>query len=201
MAASPFPKPPIRPDSAAEREALNIPYSSAELETLNVWKYDPRIGMSGFGKLKYGAKRGWRMGAMGGGLMNTAMIGLQMATAQRGEVIPTLTTGVVGIVTYGVISSMITAGLMLIPGINVGVATYLALGLAIPPEMKLEAKMMNGMKFLSGAGQQIRALHMGGGYNDTDNAIGRRREAIMEMSGASMPYRRYLGQEAKFLHR
>ena len=50
-------------------------------------------------------------------------------------------------------------------------------------------------------GRQIRHLEFGGHYTDTETAQRLRMQAFYEMSGATSAARRYLGQEAYFLHR
>ena len=176
----------------------NFPLSAPPSAAYNPFKPGPAVRLR---KGLSGLHEGWKMGVKGGGLMNTAMIAFQVANAERGEAVPALATGIISIGTYGALTAVITAGLLMVPGVNVGVASFLALGLAMPPEMMLESKMMSGFKYMTKVGNTTKRLEMGGDYKDTDTATSYRHQALMEMSGAFQPSRRYLGQEARLLHR
>jgi hypothetical protein len=59
----------------------------------------------------------------------------------------------------------------------------------------------NTVRAVTDLGRQIRHLEFGGHYTDTETAQRLRMQAFYEMSGATSAARRYLGQEAYFLHR
>lgn len=160
-----------------------------------------RVAKLGYvGRALHYTHQGWKFGLMGG-YLNAAGVAYQVATAQKGEVVPSLITGTISIGTFAATQAIITGGLMLIPGINVGVVTVLAMGLSMGASMEIDDKIMQTTKFLIGASQHIKRLEMGGNYQDTESAQTNRARALSEMSGSMQPARRYLGREAELLHR
>jgi hypothetical protein len=83
-----------------------------------------------------------------------------------------------------------------IPGI--GALAWLA---SLYPDAAIGAGARNTVRAMTDLGKQIRHLEFGGHYTDTETARRLRMQAFYEMSGATSAARRYLGQEAYFLHR
>jgi hypothetical protein len=84
---------------------------------------------------------------------------------------------------------------------------YLAIGtsrMAGSPSIRMRRSASQVAKYVRAVtdlGRQIRHLEFGGHYTDTETAQRLRMQAFYEMSGATSAARRYLGQEAYFLHR
>lgn len=88
-----------------------------------------------------------------------------------------------------------------------------AMGLSIPfvgplaaiavlyPDTLLTRGVASGIRAMTEMGREIRHLEFGGNYRDSDSAEGLRMQAVYEMSGSTGAARRFLGQEARFLHR
>ena len=83
-----------------------------------------------------------------------------------------------------------------IPGI--GTLAWLA---SLYPDAVLGNSVSRAVRGVTDLGRQIRHLEFGGHYTDTETAQRLRMQAFYEMSGATSAARRYLGQEAYFLHR
>jgi hypothetical protein len=128
----------------------------------------------------------------------------EMSSAQRGEIVPTtlgIGAGVAvapalqGAMAMGISTAAAAIGIS-IPGI--GTLAWLA---SLYPDAAIGAGARNTVRAVTDLGKQIRHLEFGGHYTDTGTAQRLRMQAFYEMSGATSAARRYLGQEAYFLHR
>jgi hypothetical protein len=150
----------------------------------------------------------WKRAALYVGLpgssLNVQTMAQEMSSAQRGEVVPT-TLGVgAGMAVSPVLQKAMAMGIstaaaaigLSIPGI--GTLAWLA---TLYPDAAIGAGARNTVRALTDLGRQIRHLEFGGHYTDTETAQRLRMQAFYEMSGATSAGRRYLGQEAYFLHR
>jgi hypothetical protein len=158
------------------------------------------VATQGVKAARSGVFRSMTLGTMAG----LPILAMEAGSAQKGEVIPTLLGGSVGLMAYPAMSSALAAGgaaLAAAMGIAVPGIGWIAAAAALYPEVIAGNSISRGIRELTVAGQQIRHLEMGGHYTDTASASRLRDQALYEMSGATSAARRYLGQEAYFLHR
>ena len=135
-----------------------------------------------------------------GNLLSVPFIAFEVGTAQRGEQVGTLVGQTTGILTYPVFAGIIAAGVAMIPGVNVA-AGLIAGIVAMYPNSLLQESVTRKINWLGQTGKNIRHLETGGSYQDTDYAARARQSHMMELSSASAPMRRYLGNEARIHHR
>lgn len=143
---------------------------------------------------------GFRWGA-DGNMLSLPFIAYEAATAQRGEVIPTATGRVAGLMAYPALAGVMAAGVAMMPGVGVAAAGLIAGLMALYPNALLEDGISRRIRVLSNAARQVRRLEMGGAYEDTETAQRQRMLAVQEMSSTMQISRRYLGQEARLFHR
>jgi hypothetical protein len=150
----------------------------------------------------------WKRAALSVGLPGSTLdvqsMAQEMSSAQRGEIVPT-TLGIgAGVAVAPVLQGAMAMGIstaaaaigISIPGI--GTLAWLA---SLYPDAAIGAGARNTVRAMTDLGRQIRHLEFGGHYTDTETAQRLRMQAFYEMSGATSAARRYLGQEAYFLHR
>jgi hypothetical protein len=135
-----------------------------------------------------------------GNALNVPFIAMEVASAQRGEQMATLTGRVGGILTYPVFAGVLAAGIAMIPGVNVAAGLIGAM-IAMYPNGLLEDSVIRKVKWLNTTGKNIRHLEVGGAYQDTNLAAHQRQIAMMELSSAIQPARRFLGQEGLAFHK
>lgn len=134
-------------------------------------------------------------------LWSVPLTALELSVAQRGEIVPTMTGRAAGMVSYPLLSGAISAGLAMIPGVNVATASMMAMFLAMYPNSAFESGISRSVRFLNDWGRQVRHLEFGGQYQDTETAFQQRQLAAQAITAAMPAARRYLGQEALFFHR
>ena len=135
-----------------------------------------------------------------GALLGLPFIAMEAGMAQRGEVLPTIASRSLGLVSYPAISGLTAAGLtLLFPELRA--AGFLGGMLGMYPDALVQGSMLRGFRGLTEAARHTRHLEFGGTYQDTDVAQSHRQTALAEMSGAVAASRRYLGQEAALFHR
>ena len=148
----------------------------------------------------------WRGASVGtfGAATGVLMVAHEAATAQRGELVPTTLGRSASLVTYPALAGTIAAGtatLAAVMGISIPLVGPLACIAALYPDAVLGNSVSRAVRGVTDLGRQIRHLEFGGHYTDTETAQRLRMQAFYEMSGATSAARRYLGQEAYFLHR
>ena len=152
------------------------------------------------------SKAFWRGASAGtfGAASGVLMVAHEAATAQRGEVVPTTLGRSASLVTYPALAGTIAAGtstLAAVMGLSIPLVGPLACIAALYPDAVLGNSVSRAIRGVTDLGRQIRHLEFGGHYTDTETAQRLRMQAFYEMSGATSAARRYLGQEAYFLHR
>ena len=143
--------------------------------------------------------QGLRFGAEGATL-GLPFIAFEVGMAQRGEVIPTAATRAIGLVTYPALNGLISGALgYVFPALPaVGLIGGL---LAFYPDSVIQEKLLYGFRQMKDAASHVRRLETGAWYQDSMVAQQQRMQAVSEMSGALGTSRRWLGQEAAFMHR
>lgn len=136
-----------------------------------------------------------------GNMLGVPFIGYEMAHAQRGEMMATLTGRTVGLFTYPVVTGATLAVMTMIPGINLVAYPMAAALLAAFPNTMLEDKIIGGISFLNQTGRRIRRLEVGGDFEDSESAYATRQRSLHDLTGTMQASRRYLGQEALLMHR
>jgi hypothetical protein len=136
-----------------------------------------------------------------GNMLGLPFVAYEMGTAQRGEMLATATGRVTGLCTYPVTAGLTLAMLSAIPGVNVVAYPIVAAILAQFPNSYLENKIISGIRTLNQAGRRIRRLEVGGDFEDSESASAARQRSLRELTGTMQTSRRYLGQEALFMHR
>lgn len=126
---------------------------------------------------------------------------LEVATAKPGELAPTLVGMSASLaiqpMATGIASAALTATIGLPPA-AAAIAATLLVGYATS---QFEHKLIRGLTELSHEGAKAQRVRFGGGYIDTRSAQQRRQRAATELAGALPTGRRWLGQEATFLHK
>jgi hypothetical protein len=122
--------------------------------------------------------------------------------AQRGEVLSTFMDNSVGIASYPAMSSILSAGIRFMMPASFGVAGSVAMAslLAVVPAYGLGKAAAAGVRYINTFGYKLRHIEMGGSYEDTATAQNLRMKSISDMSSAMSYSRRWLGNEASFLH-
>lgn len=136
-----------------------------------------------------------------GMLWSMPLAALEIATAQRGEMSPTLAGKVGGMVSFPLVSAAISTGLAMIPGIGLGTAAFMSMILGMYPNNAIENGITRAVRGLTDAGRAVRHLEFGGNYTDTTTAFQQRQIAAQAIGSAMPAARRQLGQEALFFHR
>lgn len=129
------------------------------------------------------------------------MAAFEAAHAGRGQKVPTLVGKGAAAVMYPAMVGVASAALCLIPGVGPVAAAMMASILMAYPNEAAGNSITRGVQFFTDIDKKIRHLEMGGGFQDTELAMRQRMIAIQDMNQALIPGRRYLGQEALFMHR
>lgn len=132
---------------------------------------------------------------------DVAMIGFQASKAGRGEMVPAVVGQSIGIAAGIPLAGFASAALCLIPGIGPLTAAVIGTAMASYGEVRFGAAFTKKIRMFTNLNKSIRHLEMGGRYQDTEIAMRQRMIAINDMNSATMPARRYLGQEALLMHR
>jgi hypothetical protein len=126
---------------------------------------------------------------------------LQAATAQRGEMIPTVVGLSASLAVQPLLSGVAAAGITALVGFPPTAAALAATVLVGFATAELEHKLIHGLTELSREGAVAQRVRFGGGYVDTTTSQQRRQRAAIELAGAMPTSRSWLGQEALFLHK
>jgi hypothetical protein len=129
------------------------------------------------------------------------IVALEVATAKRGEMVPTLLGKTAGLAIQPVASGLASAALTFSLGLPPAAAALAATVLVGYATSQMENTLIRGLTTLSRVGRDEQRVRFGGGYVDTQSAQQRRQRAATELAGAMPVGRRWLGQEALFLHR
>jgi hypothetical protein len=129
------------------------------------------------------------------------IVGLQAAFAKPGEMIPTIASQAASLAIQPVTSGIASAGLTLTLGLPPAAAALAATVLVGVAATQFEHKLTRGLTELSREGAEASRVRFGGGYIDTRTAQQRRQRAALELAGGLPTSRRWLGQEALFLHK
>lgn len=129
------------------------------------------------------------------------IVALEVATAKPGELIPTLTGKTAGLAIQPVASGLASAALTLTIGLPPAAAALAATVLVGFATSQFEHTLIRGLTELSREGCEAQRVRFGGGYINTRSAQQRRQRAATELAGALPTSRRWLGQEALFLHK
>lgn len=145
------------------------------------------------------------LGGVGLGALGTvqdiALIGFQASNAGRGGFVPSI-VGQSTAIGLGIpISGFAAAGLSLIPGVGPLAAALIASTLSGYAELRFGSALIKKLRVFTNLNRQIRHLEMGGSYVDSELAQRQRFLALQDMNSAMIPSRRYLGQEARLMHR
>lgn len=130
-----------------------------------------------------------------------ALIGFQGSKAERGSRLPAILGQGAAMIPGTVLAGFASIGLCLIPGIGPAAAAIIADTLLGYADYRMGAALAKPIRMFTETNKRIRHLEMGGSYIDTEMASRQRIYAIQDMNSAMIPSRRYLGQEALFMHR
>jgi hypothetical protein len=136
-----------------------------------------------------------------GSMLSLPLVALEAGTAQKGEMIPTLTGRMAGLMAQPVMAGMISAVLastLGFPPVAAAVVSGLLVGAVATT---YEDKLIRTLTTLSKYGAESNHVRFGGSFQDSATAQARRQRALRDLAGASIPARRWLGQEALVLHR
>lgn len=136
-----------------------------------------------------------------GAYWSIPVIALEVATAQKGEMLPTLAGRGIGMAIQPVASGMVGAALTFSLGLPPVAAAFAATLIVGYASTQLENSMIRGIKEISKVGALSSTVLFGGNYTDTQSAQQRRQRAAVALAGAMPTSRRWLGQEAQILHR
>jgi hypothetical protein len=129
------------------------------------------------------------------------ILAMEVASAKRGELIPTLAAQSVSLAVQPVLGGIAAAGLTAtfgLPPVAAALAGTLLVGYATN---QFTHTLIRGFSELTAEGRFAQKLRFGGDYIDTKTSQQRRQRAAIELTGTSTTSRRWLGQEALFLHR
>lgn len=134
------------------------------------------------------------------------LVAYSAGKAQRGETLPELASGVAGLSTMPMMTSLTAGALRLIAPSLGGPVSFIAVNVAAillsnKPNDWLRSSVFRKVRALSTFDRETRRLEMGGQYQDNQTNRAFRSAAIQEMSSAFQNSRSYLGREALFLHR
>ncbi len=130
-----------------------------------------------------------------------AMVGFQAKRAGRGGFVSAV-VGQTAAAAVGIpLAGFAAAGLCLIPGVGPVAAAAVGGLLSDYAELRIGTQFVKAVRYFTDTAKRIRHLEMGGSYKDSELAQRQRFFAIHDMNATMIPNRRYLGQEASFLHR
>lgn len=145
---------------------------------------------------------GMKMSGMGT-IASVPFLAMELGSAQKGEILPMTLGRTASLVAFPALSGSLAAG---------GAMAAAAAGIAVPgigafamlaslyADTLITEGIAHEVRTLTQEGTRLRHLEVGGHYQDTTTALRLRQQALYEMSGATSASRRYLGQEAQFLH-
>jgi hypothetical protein len=186
-------------DGTRPRSTLRLPSVAGEGAYAGATTYANTI--PSFAKdIKNAYWKGYRF-ASEGAYWGIPVVAMETALAKPGEVIPTLAAKSIGLaiqpIAGGVASAALAATLGL-PPVAAALAATVLVGYATS---QLENSMVRNFTTLSKAGAEAQRVRFGAGFMDTRTAQQRRNRAATELAGALPASRRWLGQEALFLHK
>lgn len=144
--------------------------------------------------------KGWRF-ASEGAYWGIPLVAMEAVTAKRGEMVPTIASMSISLAMQPIASGVAAAGLTAtlgLPPVAAAVAAILLVGYA---SAELEHTLTRRLTAIGHAGEVLQRTRFGAGFIDTRSAQQRRQRAATELAGALPTSRRWLGQEAVFLHR
>lgn len=134
-------------------------------------------------------------------IQDITLVGFQASRSDRGGFVPAI-IGQSAAVSAGIpIAGIASAALCLIPGIGPGVAAVIGTLMSGYSDVVLGGYLSNKVRWFTDLNRRVRHLEMGGNYQDTLTAQRQRMRAIQDMNASLTPGRRFLGQEALFMHR
>jgi hypothetical protein len=136
-----------------------------------------------------------------GSLLTVPVAAVSAAMAPRGEKLTTFAATSSTMVTYPLISAGSAKLISLVPGIGKGTAIFLSMFASLYPAAVVDNAVDRSFRKFSRIGRDMRRLEMGGDFRDTESAARLRSQAVQDMSAALTTGRRFLGQEARLLHR
>lgn len=123
------------------------------------------------------------IGALGTGLF-------QAATAPKGHKLSSGVAGVAGMVGFGIGDVVGTALLGPLFGFGLGAAI----------QEGVDKGVGESLQFVTDTVKQLRHVHMGGDYEDTEAAYTMRQKAAQEMGSSVLNARQWLGKESILMH-
>lgn len=157
-------------------------------------------GLTRSQKMKRSFSTGIGLGSYNAAL-DAAMIGFQVSRAGRGGIASAIIGQSITIAAGIPVSGFASAAISLIPGIGPFAAAFMGEILANYAEFRFGSALIKKVRVLTDINKNIRHLEMGGNYQDTESSQRQRFIAIQDMNAATIPGRRYLGQEALLMHR
>lgn len=157
-------------------------------------------GLTKSSKIKKSFLGGIGFGAFGAA-QDVAMIGFQVSKAGRGGVVPAIVGQSMAIAAGIPIAGFASAALCLVPGIGPFAAAIMGNLLTNYAEIRFGSTLSKKVRLLTEFNKQTRHLEMGGSYQDSELASRQRLIALQDMNSSMTPSRRYLGQEARLMHR
>jgi hypothetical protein len=144
--------------------------------------------------------KGFHMMAQGWAL-NLPFIALEAGAAQRGEMLPIIAGRTAGMLAQPVMGGIVSAGLVASLGLPPVAAAVAATMLIAVGSNYFENKLIRGIQMLKRETANAQRLSFGQGFKDNPTARAMRMRAVQEMNYTLVPSRRWLGQEARILHR
>jgi hypothetical protein len=136
-----------------------------------------------------------------GNLISVPIIAASAAFAQRGEKLSTLASSGTSAATFPLFQGAIAAGVSLIPGVGPPAALFISMFAATIPTALVERGVHRGVRAFTQFGRDLRRLETGQGYSDNLSKFQQRMGAVQDISATMQASRRFLGQEARLLHR
>jgi hypothetical protein len=131
------------------------------------------------------------------------LVAYSASKAQRGEMLATFGSEVIGWGTHGVLSLATTAALHLVPGFGmlpVGARAAIGSIAAGIVNTRVTERIHKGFTLLNSAERRIQRLEFGGDCQDTETASAMRMAAVRDMNSTMGARRRFLGNEALYFH-
>lgn len=129
------------------------------------------------------------------------LVAFEVASAQRGEMIPTLAAESISLAVQPALGGLAAVGLTMTLGLPPAAAALAGTLLVGYATSQLTHTLIRGFSELTSEGRFAQKLRFGADYIDTKTAQQRRQRAAIELTGTSTTSRKWLGQEALFLHR
>jgi hypothetical protein len=135
-----------------------------------------------------------------GNLIGLPLLAVSLASSKRGEFIPTAAAEGFSFAAFPLVQGAVAAGLALIPGLGEGALIVGSMFLGAVVTSSIENGIQKGVRTFTEFGRKYSRLEYGGGFVDSDSSYQQRLRGAQEMSAALLSSRRFLGQEARFLH-